>query len=201
MMINLIRRDLILQKKLLWLYIPFILFFVLMWSSPFLIFTLAALYIPFNAFAYDEKVESDKLLNSLPYTRLEIITSRYLGAILYTIVSIILVSGFLLLFNKPFAMSDILIGSSLFLLLAAFTFPLFQIFKQGNITSIILLVFIVSTVLLSNSSELMSTYGITLSNSDGVLSWLVPIVLMMAVLIIYTVSWLTTYTIYNKKDF
>lgn len=200
-MVNLIKRDLILQKKLLWLYIPFILFFVVTWSSPFLIFTMAALYIPFNAYAYDEEVESDKLLNSLPYTRLEIITARYVGAVFYTALSIILVSFTLLIFNKTFSIADIIIGASLFLALAAFTFPLFQIFKQGNITTIIIIALVIVLGLASYFSEFLSKLeSILLMDSNG-LSSLLPIILALSILIIYVLSWLTTYLIYNKKDF
>src|SRR5699024_5301559 len=197
-MINLIRRDLILQKKLLWLYIPFVLFFVLMASSPFLIFTLAALYIPFNAFAYDEKAESDKLLNSLPYTRLEIISARYLGALFYTLVSAVLVGILMFIFSKPFGVYDFLFGGSLFLLMAALTFPLFQIFKQGNITSIILMVFVVGTVVLGRGSEVLSNYvdiNLLMNNE------MIPFIFAAVVVIIYAISWLTTYRIYEKKDF
>ena len=48
---------------------------------PVLTFIVASVFIPFNTYAYDEKAETNILLNSLPYTRNEIIASRYLGAV------------------------------------------------------------------------------------------------------------------------
>ena len=80
-MFNLIRRDVILQKRQLLFFIPFILFFIFTNSHPVLTFLVASIFIPFNAYAYDEKAETNVLLNSLPYTRKEIIASRYLGAV------------------------------------------------------------------------------------------------------------------------
>lgn len=78
-MFHLIKRDVILQKKQLLIFIPFILFFIFMDVHPVLTFLVASVFIPFNTYAYDEKAETNILLNSLPYTRKEIIASRYLG--------------------------------------------------------------------------------------------------------------------------
>ena len=199
-MIYLLRRDLILQKKLLWLYVPFVLIFVFTWSSPFLIFTVAALYIPYNALSYDEQVNSDKLLNSLPYTRFEITLYRYLGTLIYTLVSVILVCIILSLLNKPFTLFDIGIGISFFLIIASLTYPLFQIFKQGNITTIIIVVFVLSVGFLSSISEHLDGFVSTLSNSS-INQTLLFLGLMLSVLVIYFMSWLFTYRIYLKKDF
>ena len=87
-MFNLIRRDVILQKKQLLFFIPVILVFIIAGAPPILTFLVASIFIPFNTYAYDEKVETNILLNSLPYTRKEIIASRYLGAIVYMILAI-----------------------------------------------------------------------------------------------------------------
>lgn len=89
-MTNLIRRDLIIQKSQLYLFIPCILFFIFAGTHlpAFFIFVFAGFFIPINAYSYDEKVETNILLNSLPYTRTQIIASRYIGAIFYMAVSI-----------------------------------------------------------------------------------------------------------------
>ncbi|MFB8732972.1 ABC-2 transporter permease [Bacillus sp. SL00103] len=71
------------QKKQLLIFIPFILFFIFMDVHPVLTFLVASVFIPFNTYAYDEKAETNILLNSLPYTRKEMAASRYLGAIFY----------------------------------------------------------------------------------------------------------------------
>ncbi len=142
-MFNLIRRDVILQKRQLLFFFPFILFFIITNSHPVLTFLVSSIFIPFNAYAYDEKAETNMLLNSLPYTRTEIIASRYLGAIVYMVLAITLSSLALFLLDKPFTLRDVFIGSGLFLTFSAFTFPLFYIFKQGYIFTIVLVCFLV----------------------------------------------------------
>ena len=201
-MLNLIKRDVILQKRQLLFYIPFIVFFILMGAPPVLIFLVASIFIPFNTYAYDEKVETNILLNSLPYTRTEIIASRYLGAIAYMILSIGVTSLALLAFNKHFTMADIAIGSGLFLLYAALTFPLFQIFKQGYITTVILISFILLTwisrpIALYINEHLTAIIDFVDNTSVTVLY----IGATLFIMLIYIISWGITHSIYQRKAF
>lgn len=201
-MLNLIKRDVILQKRQLLFYIPFIVFFILMGAPPVLIFLVASIFIPFNTYAYDEKVETNILLNSLPYTRTEIIASRYLGAIAYMILSIGVTSLALLAFNKHFTMADIAIGSGLFLLFAALTFPLFQIFKQGYITTVILISFILLTwisrpIALYMNEHLTAIIDFVDNTSVTVLYTGATFFIML----IYIISWVITHIIYQRKAF
>ncbi|WP_282140370.1 ABC-2 transporter permease [Cytobacillus oceanisediminis] len=201
-MFNLIRRDVILQKRQLLIFIPFILFFIIMGAQPALIFLVASIFIPFNTYAYDEKAETNILLNSLPYTRREIIASRYLGALLYMILSIGIASLALLAFNKPFSITDIAIGSGLFLLFAAFTFPLFHLFKSGYITTVVLISFLLLTYL---SGPIVSFINENLTViTDFIFSLSTQLLYMGAaalILTFYAVSWGVTTVIYQRKAF
>lgn len=58
------------------------------------------------------KAETKILLNSLPYTRQEIIAARYIGAIVYMILTIGLTSVALFAFNKSFILTDIAIATA-----------------------------------------------------------------------------------------
>ncbi|MEQ6355781.1 ABC-2 transporter permease [Lysinibacillus sp. M3] len=194
-MLNLIRRDVILQKKYLLVFIPFILVFVIFDTSPVLVFLVASIYIPFNTCGYDEKAETDILLNSLPYTRKEIITSRYIGAIVYMFLSIAVTSLILFVFNKPFTITDIVISSGLFLLFVAFTFPLFQLFKTGYFTIVVLISFVILTRV---------TGPIVPFISDFIVNIPLQILYMSAVITIitiYAISWGVTSAIYQRKIF
>ncbi|MGV3266390.1 ABC-2 transporter permease [Cytobacillus pseudoceanisediminis] len=201
-MFNLIRRDVILQKRQLLIFIPFIFFFIIMGAQPALIFLVASIFIPFNTYAYDEKAETNILLNSLPYTRREIIASRYLGALLYMILSIGIASLALLAFNKPFSITDIAIGSGLFLLFAAFTFPLFHLFKSGYITTVVLISFLLLTYL---SGPIVSFINENLTViTDFIFSLSTQLLYMGAAAVIltfYAVSWGVTTVIYQRKAF
>lgn len=201
-MFNLIRRDVILQKKQLILFIPVVALFIVTDKHPAFIFLIASVFIPFNAFAYDEKAETNILLNSLPYTRTKIIASRYLGAFLYMGLVIGVTSLALLAMNKPFTIIDIAVGSGLFLLFAAFTFPLFYIFKPGHITAVVLISFILLAgigppiVLFLVEHLTTITYFITRLS--------VPTLYIggaLVVMVIYAVSWGITTVIYQRKAF
>ncbi|MGE7543845.1 ABC-2 transporter permease [Sporosarcina newyorkensis] len=201
-MFNLIRRDVILQKRLLLTFIPFIAFFIIMDSHPALIFLVASIFIPFNAYGYDEKAETNILLNSLPYTRREIIASRYLGAIIYMILAIGVTSLALFALDKSFTMTDIAIGGGLFLLFSAFTFPLFHIFKPGNITTVVLIGFILLTgvvppIVMFFAEHLTAITDFIVNVPTTYLYWGAAAIILVA----YTVSWGVTTTIYQRKAF
>lgn len=197
-MVNLIKRDIILQKKLLIFFVPFIIFFIYLGASPFLTLVVSAFYIPFNALAYDEQTDTDKLLNSLPYKRKEIIASRYVGTIIFMLVSFILVALLMFMFNESFSVNDILMASAAFLVFVSITFPLFHIFEQGNISTIIIIVFIVSIILLNVLSELLMQFPslLELMNDTLFIS-----ALTIGSLIIYGMSWMLSYRLYLRKNF
>lgn len=201
-MLNLIRRDAIIQKNQLLVFIPFILFFIYMDSHPVLIYLVASIYIPFNAYAYDEKAETNILLNSLPYTRIEIIASRYIGAIVYMGLSVGLTSLALFIFNKPFTTTDIGIGSSLFLLFSALTFPLFYLFKPGYITPVVLISFL---VLAGVGPRIVMYLGEHLTAISNFISNLSISTLYTAsaitIMALYIISWGFTTFIYQRKVF
>ncbi|MGR9049791.1 ABC-2 transporter permease [Halobacillus faecis] len=201
-MFNLIRRDVILQKKQLLFFIPFILIFILSNSHPILTFLVASIFIPFNAYAYDEKAETNVLLNSLPYTRKEIIASRYLGAILYMILALVLSSLALFLLDKPFTIKDIAIGSGLFLTFSAFTFPLFYIFKQGYIFTIVLISFLILAGIGPSILNYLEGYLTPLTNFVANLSVQALYTgAVITVMIVYGISWSVSHVIYQRKAF
>lgn len=201
-MFNLIRRDIILQKRQLLLYIPFLIFFIVMDSHPALIYLVTSIFIPFNTYYYDEKAETNILLNSLPYTRKEIIAARYLGAIVYMGVAIVITSVALLVFQVPFTVTDIAIGGGLFLLFSAVAFPVFHIFKPGYIFSAVLIGFLVSAAIGPAIVIYLAERWTTITNFIMTLS--TPVLYTGASLIvitIYGISWVMTTIIYMRKAF
>jgi len=201
-MFNLIRRDAILQKWLLLSFIPFVAFFIIMDSHPALIFLVASIFIPFNAFGYDQKAEAHILLNSLPYTRMEIITSRYLGAIVYMVLVMGVTSLALIVSNKSFTMTDIAIASGLFLVFSAITFPLFYIFNSKYMIYIVLISFILLAgigppIVMFFAEDLTAITDFIVSLSTPALYTGAAVI----VLLLYAVSWGITSIIYQRKAF
>jgi len=201
-MINLIKRDAIIQKYQLYIFIPFILFFVYMDTHPVIIFLVASIFIPFNAFAYDEKAETNILLNSLPYTRKEIIAARYLGALVYMLISVGLTAIALLIFNKPFTIEQMGFGISMFVIFAACSFPLFNILKQGYISLVLLIsfLFLVGIVPKWVDKLLPNIPAITRFITDLSSSVLYGSVLLFT-LILYITSWMLSTYLYQRKAF
>ncbi|WP_077622568.1 ABC-2 transporter permease [Sediminibacillus massiliensis] len=201
-MFNLIRRDVILQKRLLLTFIPFIAFFIIMDSHPAMTFLVASIFIPFNSFAYDEKAETNILLNSLPYTRKEIIASRYLGAVVYLVIEIGVASLALFIFNKSFTLHDIAVASGLFFLFAALTFPLFYLLKPGHIFSTVLISFLLLAGIGPRIVLYLADHLTVITNFIMNLS--IPVLytgLSLAVLVFYIASWGITSVIYERKAF
>ncbi len=171
-------------------------------SHPALTFLVASIFIPFNAFAYDKEAKTDILLNSLPYTRKEIIASRYLGAILYMVLSIGVASLALFVSNKSFTITDIAIASGLFLIFATFTFPLFYIFESKYTFTVVLISFILLAgigppivMFLAKHLTVVTNFIVSLSTSalyTGAAA---------VILILYAVSWGITMVIYQRKAF
>lgn len=200
-MFNLIRRDVIIQKKHLLVFIPFVMFFIIMNSHPALTFLVASIFIPFNTFGYDKKAETNILLNSLPYTRREIIAARYIGAIVYMILAVGLTSVALFVFNKSFTLTDIAIGSALFLLFVALAFPLFYIF-ESNITPIIMISFILLVGIVPPTVYYLAEYFPSLTEFIFNLSNMtLYISTAIIIAIIYMISWITTTLVYQHKAF
>ncbi|WP_404406305.1 ABC-2 transporter permease [Jeotgalibacillus malaysiensis] len=201
-MLNLIRRDIILQKRQMIIFIPFILFFVLTGVPPILTFFVASFFIPFNAYAYDEKTDANILLNSLPYTRKQIVAARYVGALVFMFVASVLVALSMMIFNRSFSLTDAAIGALAFLLFGAIAFPLFYILKQGYITLVLMFVVIVGGIMsqpvirfLSNHLTAITTFFI--ETPDTSLYSGAAII----ILLIYAASWTFTTIIYQKKAF
>ena len=201
-MFNLIRRDLILQKKQLLFFIPIVLLFIITDKHPAFIYIVASFFIPFNTYAYDEKVQTNILLNSLPYTRNEIISARYVGAVLYMALSIALTSLLLFILDTPFTLNDIAIGSSLFLLFASFTFPLFYILKPGYIFTTVLISFLLLAAVGPKFVLFLAEHLTALTNFITSLSEIALYIGAGVVTVaLYSMSWGISSIIYQRKAF
>jgi len=201
-MINLIRRDLIIQKWQLLFFIPFILVFALTDMPAILIIIVASIFIPFNTLYYDERAETNILLNSLPYTRKEIIASRFLGAIVYLCVSIMIVSLLLLLFQKSITLTDIMLSAGLFLCFVAISYPIYYMINHGNTTMFILIGFLGLNFIMA---PIISYF---INNQPAVINYILSmprsylyITGAVFVSFIYLLSWVVTTVIYERKEF
>jgi len=203
-MFNLIRKDLVIQKSQILLFIPFVIFFAIFGDhmSPFFIFLIASLYIPMNGYIYDEQVESNILLNSLPYTRKEIVAAKYIGAIVYMILSVAVAGIILYLFNFDFILRDIAIAAGLFFIFAALAFPLFYILKPGYIGVAVMVGFILSVIVLPPLFRFLAEHLTAITDFIAGMSTIALYLSGAAISIgLYLISWLVSQFIYQRKVF
>lgn len=203
-MFNLIKKDLVIQKSQILLFIPFIMFFAIFGDhmSPFFIFLISSLYIPLNGYIYDEQVESNILLNSLPYLRKEIVAAKYIGSVVYMILSIVVASIILYIFDFSFTFRDVAIAAGLFFIFTAVAFPLFYVLKPGYIGVAALSGLVVFAILLSPVLEFIEKHLTSITEFIASLSTIALYLSGAAISIgLFLVSWIVSLMIYQRKVF
>jgi len=203
-MLNLIKKDLIIQKRDLLISVTIIVFYAIFARqlSPFFIFLVASIFLPLNAYINEEKTKINILWNSLPYTRKEIVAAKYAGAVLFMILSIGVAGVILYFFNYSYTIGDMAIGAGLFLIFAAFTFPLFYILKPGYIGTAIMIGFLVFSFALSSIVPFVTENLTVIIHFFASLSTLTLYLSgAMIALSLYIISWLVSQFIYERKVF
>ncbi|WP_080875650.1 ABC-2 transporter permease [Oceanobacillus timonensis] len=203
-MINLIRRDLIIQKFQLYLFLPCILVFIFAGShmSAFVIFIFAGFFIPINAYSYDEKVETNILLNSLPYSRTQIVASRYIGAIFYMAACIGSTTALFHVFNRPFTWADAAIGAGITLILFALAFPLFYLLKPGHIGTAVVIGIVLLAILSGPATRFIGEYVTPVADFFANTSTVTLYGSGLGIIaVLYAASWLCSHVIYQRKAF
>ncbi|MFW5438052.1 ABC-2 transporter permease, partial [Paenibacillus apiarius] len=131
-MFNLILKDILIQKKIIIFYIATIILYLLVDTSLVLIGFIYSVVFIMNAYSYDEKDNANILLNSLPYTRKEIVCSKYIGALIFTSIFIIIIYfGDFLLNGKEalFSWKEVLLIIGLVMVAISFMLPFSYKFK------------------------------------------------------------------------
>lgn len=201
-MLNLMKRDISVQKGLMLLYIPTILFLAFMNFNTVLLVAFAMIYIPFNAIIYDSQVSTNMLLNSLPYKRSDIIAARYIGTIFQGLLCVLIALPFLYLFNVPFTWGQLIFGVTLSLFFMAFSYPVMYAFDSKYLSTIILFVFAFSLALAQPFFHLFKKYFqdifvqlMSLGQTQLMLYFI------GMTLIIYCISWFVTLQFYKRRVF
>lgn len=102
-MLNLIFKDMIVQKRnllFMLLYLIICTFAFKSMSGGAILYVVTLTYIFFfitGSYSYDEKNKSHLMISSLPITRTEIIISKYISIVVYNIISLCTVTLFILL--------------------------------------------------------------------------------------------------------
>jgi len=203
-MFNLVLKDILIQKKLILFYIATILLYLLIDASLVRIGIIYSLVFIMNAFSYDEKDNANILLNSLPYTRKEVVHSKYIGALIFTSMIIIFTYVGHFLLNREetmFLWKDILLIIGLVMVAVSFMFPFSYKFQSKYL--------LMASIALFGIYMLMSKIYSNLNNrlSEVIQKFMILqetqmySLAILTIAILYIGSWLLSIRIYERKAF
>jgi nitrate reductase NapE component len=161
------------------------------------------------------KNNSDMIINSLPLTRHEIVLSKYLSVVVFTLISLAMVGIVGLIFHllplpisyRLIKMTDVIITIISVLFLASISLPLYfkswggQWARVFNVILFMLLFFApaqISEYLVNNNQQ---AWVQTLSFLVREQMWLVSLLSMLVILILFLISFTIAQRIYIKRDF
>ena len=204
-MVNLIFKDILIQKKIILFYIATIILYLLINVSLVKIGFLYSLVFITMSFSYDEKDNANILLNSLPYTRKQIVSSRYIGSLIYTsLIIIITYLGNFFLNGKEtlFLLKDILIIIGLVMVAMSFILPICYRFKtqslmfaSGTLFGIYMVTIKYLFPSLNDTLRELTQKFLTLQETQ------MYFVAILTIIILYVGSWLLSILIYTRKVF
>ncbi|WP_170006629.1 ABC-2 transporter permease [Bacillus fonticola] len=208
-MSQLVLKDILIQNRLMLMYVGLVVLYLFL-QIPFMysISIIAVMYI-INTHYYERRGNTSLLMNSLPYTRKQIVTSKYIGAAIatfgFTIMTLLLQSLFTLLLPNPIEHLPFTgreIGTSLLVVMVttAVYLPIYYRFSNNYLLIGMSFVIVLSLVLAGNLVENISMLS----------SWMewwntLPIVPTIGVglfvfIVIYGGSWWLCLRIYERKD-
>ncbi|KGA96667.1 hypothetical protein AJ85_07710 [Alkalihalobacillus alcalophilus ATCC 27647 = CGMCC 1.3604] len=202
-MLNLLKKDLLLQKKQFIIY-PIILgAYIYAGLHPYFIFMVISTIFITSSFYNDEKDKAHLLLNSMPYTRKEIVSSKYVSALLFPIlvIPVCYIGQQFVSYNQMLLdFRTIIFSFVMIILFSAATMPLCFKFthRQLTVAGVVLFVGIFAI------AEFLPAATIT-SILDGI-SFLIKmsaielftIIVPLSVLV-YFISWLLSIRIYQRR--
>lgn len=201
-MLNLIRKDMILQKKTLpfMLLLLFVYLFVNVSTS--WVAIVFCIVIIMNAFQTDETSSANLLLNSLPYTRKEIVSSKYIGALIFIFLTLLTIFiGNWMIHREIMQWEILLFITSIVMGLISFAFPFSYLFNSKYLLIGFGGVFVVYMVTLSfipNLNDRVRELVQTVLSLDNSLFYLG---IILSVGLLYVLSWILSIRIYSRKVF
>jgi len=202
-MFNLIRKDILLQKTTLLIMLPLLVVFLFMENSYVWIGIIFSISIVMNAYSVDEKSASHMLLNSLPYTRKEIVSSKYIGTFIFIgLVVFTIIIGNLIIHQEIMMWKDILLIVSSVMITISFLFPFSYQFKSqymliGTLVALGIYLVIIPFIV-PNMNDKVREFVQMLLTLQAAQFYLFIVISVMA---LYACSWLLSIRIYERKVF
>lgn len=212
-MYNLIRKDFILQKYLMLFYLFIAIFYTMTDMSMGLVITVLSVFFTINSHYYDEKGKNNVLINSLPFSRKQIIASKYIGVLIFLFITTLII--WLIRFICQDIVSNSMTGGSITelltsyaiaILFVSFYFPFFYRFPNRILLSgfsiLVIMMVALGKTIVSRFGNVMSDFinGIQAFSSQFSTTGLYISAFVITILI-FSSSWFLTLKIYENKDF
>lgn len=172
-------------------------------ASPLFVGIIFGIVMSVNLFAIDEKKSAQLMLNSLPFTRKEIVSSKYITACLYIVCIIATISVLHLVVNQAIPnMYHLLMICIVSLLVVAIFYPFAYRFSSKYFTFLFVGIFAAYLLCLklfvpNLNDQIREFVGYLSSVSQPI----IYVYILMATVIFYSISWLLSIRIYSKKVF
>ncbi|MCY7861626.1 ABC-2 transporter permease [Bacillus haynesii] len=202
-MFNLILKDIILQKKTLAASFLVLCVYLMLDISPIWIGVVFSIVISMYAFSIDEKSSIHMLLNSLPYTRKEIVSSKYIVVVLFTcmVAAAIFIANFII-HRELTIWKDILLMVAIVMTAASFMLPFCYKFKSNYLLNASIVAFglymLTVNFIVQNLNDQIREFIhmlLTLQNTS------LYLIVAISIITLYGCSWLLSIRIYRNKVF
>lgn len=171
--------------------------------SPLFVGIVFAIVMAINLFAIDEKKSAQLLLNSLPFTRKEIVSSKYIAAFLYIMCIIATISLLHFIVNQaiPNMYHLVMIGIVSLFAVAIF-YPFAYRFSSKYFTFLFIGIFAAYLLCIklfvpNLNDQIRELVG----NLSTVSQPMIYAYILVGTVIFYSMSWLLSIRIYSKKVF
>ncbi|MCI4129297.1 ABC-2 transporter permease [Bacillus haynesii] len=202
-MFNLIRKDIVLQKKTLAVLFLGLCVYLTLDVSPIWVGIAFSIAIFMNAISIDEKSSIHMLLNSLPYTRKEIVSSKYIVVVLFTcmVAAAIFIANFII-HRELTIWKDILLMVAIVMTVASFMLPFCYKFKSNYLLNASIVAFglymLTVNFIVQNLNDQIREFIhmlLTLQNTS------LYLIVAISIITLYGCSWLLSIRIYRNKVF
>jgi ABC-type transport system involved in multi-copper enzyme maturation permease subunit len=208
-MLGLVYKDLMVMRKTLLLYgamgivYGIIAIYGDQYGMVFALMMIVSAMVPVSAISYDERSKWDKIVNTMPLSRKEVVLSKYLLAILLTAISSVIIFAFYMLVPEmPLEEKAVItaVMAMMAMIYQAALMPVMFKFGSEKGRTMMLAILFVPAVLIFAIGEM------NIIDVNAAISFLerneamIPYLMAGFVLVIYSLSMALSVKIYEKKD-
>lgn len=200
---NLILKDIRLQKNALFTLLPALFIYLFSGLSVTWVGIVFCIVIIMNVFSKDEKSSSNILWNALPYTRKEIVSSKYIGALIFTtLILLTILAGNWIIHQEFIQWEQIILVTSIVIFFTSFAFPFAYVFKiqyivNASLILLVLYLFTVSTFIPDLNDRIRGLVQTIIGLDDIFLQ----LIVILSAAVLYFLSWLLSIWLYSRKVF